>query len=157
MKPTFGGYFEGILQLRNVSKEVHQWVHNRVKKDAKAAITKEKKVANGVDLYFNDQHYLQNLGHKLRDQFDGTLKTSRRLHTVHRMTSKLLYRVNVLFEPIGFKHGDKITYHGEEYEILRVEKKVHVKNLKTGQKSQLTLDALKRTMHAGQKADGLED
>ena len=103
MKPTGGGYFEGILQLRETTDEIANWVRNKVQKDAKAVITKEKPVTNGIDLYFNDQHYLQSLGKKLKLQFGGTLTISRRLHTVHKITSKLLYRVSVLYKPLPFK------------------------------------------------------
>ena len=142
MKPTGGGYFEGILQLRDTTPEIHQWIHNRVKSDGKAAITKEKKTTNGVDFYFNDQHYLQNLGQKIRQVFPGILKTSRRLHTVDKMTSKLLYRVNVLFKPLPFKRGDIVKFRGEDVEILGVTNKVQVKNVQSGKKQVVEIKEL---------------
>ena len=143
MKPTGGGYFEGILQLRETPDEVANWVRNKVQKDAKAVITKEKPVANGIDMYFNDQHYLQSLGKKLKVQFAGTLKISRRLHTVHKMTSKLLYRVSVLFKPLPFKRGDIINVHGEEAIVLSVGDKVQIRYLASSKKDVISADKLR--------------
>lgn len=142
MKTYTGDYFEGILQLRHVTPELLSWVRNRIKSDNKARIAKEKKAKNGIDLYISDQHYLQNLGKKLSKQFKGILKISKRLHTVDKMSSRHLYRVTVLFEQIHFKRGQKIFLHGEEFEILEVNEKVRVKNVKTGKKSIVGIDRL---------------
>lgn len=137
-------YFEGILQIRNGSEEMLMWVHDRIKKEGKAAVAKEKRVRNGVDLYITDQHYLQNLGRKLRERFQGILKTSKRLHTTDKMTSKLLYRVTVLFKPFPFKRGDIITFHGEQVEIVRLANRVTVKDIKSGQKKEVDPELLLR-------------
>ena len=108
-------YFEGILQIRQGSPELVSWVHKRIKEDGKAKIAKEKKVKGGVDLYLSDQHYLQSLGKKIKEEFLGILKVSRRLHTVNKMTSKLLYRVTVLFQQLPWKHGQRILVESEEF------------------------------------------
>src|SRR5574341_611308 len=98
MKERPKDYFEGVLQIREGSPELLAWIHNRIKTDGRARVAKEKKVKNGVDVYISDQHYLQNLGRQLKQKFTGILKTIKRLHTVNKMTSKLLYRVTVLFK-----------------------------------------------------------
>src|SRR3989344_1521028 len=113
MKEQIKDYFEGVLQLRHSSKEVVDWVHKRIKEDDKARIAKEKKTVNGIDIYLSDQHYLQNLGRKIRQRFFGILKVSKRLHTVHKMTSRHLYRVTVLFRELPWKRGDVIRVHGD--------------------------------------------
>ena len=143
MKPTGGGYFEGILQLRETPDEIANWVRNKVQKDAKAVITKEKPVTNGIDLYFNDQHYLQRLGKTLKLQFGGTLTISRRLHTVHKITSKLLYRVSVLYKPLPFKRGDIIDVHGEQAIVLAVGSKVQIRYLSSSKKDVISADRLR--------------
>ena len=143
MKPRTGGYFEGILQIREGNEELMKWVYETVRKDARSTIAKEKKVTNGIDLYFTDQHYLQNLGRRMKEKFIGILKTSRRLHTVDKMTSKLLYRVNVLFKVLPFKRGDIITLHGEKVEILNIGTKAHIKDVKSGAKRYVSLEILK--------------
>jgi NMD protein affecting ribosome stability and mRNA decay len=146
MKEHPKDYFEGILQVRDENKELLQWIHNKIVQDGRAAVAKEKKVKNGVDLYISDQHYLQNLGRKIKEHRPGILKTSKRLHTVDKMTSKHLYRVTVLYKPLPFKRGDVITYHGEQIEILRIDNRVQVKYLKSGAKKDLDAELLSRAV-----------
>jgi NMD protein affecting ribosome stability and mRNA decay len=147
MKTHTSDYFEGILQIRDGSKELLAWIHNRITADGKARVAKEKKVKNGVDLYITDQHYLQSLGRKIKEKFSGILKTSMRLHTVDKMTSKHLYRVTVLFKTLPFKRGDIITVHGEQVEILAIGQKAQVKDVKSGAKKEISLDILLRAKH----------
>ncbi len=144
MKEQIRDYFEGILQIRDGNQELITWVHNRIKTDGKARIAKEKKVTNGIDLYLNDQHYLQNLGRKIKEKFTGILKISMRQHTTDKMTSKLVYRVTVLFKMLPFKKGDILTVHGEPVELLRVANKAQVKDVKSGAKRDVDLELLRR-------------
>ncbi len=146
MKQHIADYFEGILQVRNGTQELMTWIHNRVKADNKAKITKEKRVSNGIDLYMTDQHYLQNLGRKIKEKFTGILKTSKRLHTMDKMTSKHIYRVTVLFKMLPLKRGDIITFQGEQVEILRIEHRAQVKIIKSGLKKEIDLDTLLRAI-----------
>jgi len=146
MKQRPNDYFEGILQIRNGSKELLDWIHNKIITDGKARIAKEKKVKNGIDLYISDQHYLQNLGRKIKEKFIGILKVSKRLHTVNKMTSKLVYRVTVLFKTLPFKRGDIITVHGEQVEILAIGHRAQIKDVKSGAKKEIDLDTLSRTI-----------
>jgi NMD protein affecting ribosome stability and mRNA decay len=145
MKQHTSDYFEGILQIRNGSKELLAWIHHKIAADGKARVAKEKKVRNGTDLYISDQHYLQNLGRKIKEKFSGILKVSKRLHTVDKMTSKHLYRVTVLFKTLPFKRGDIVTVHGEQMEILSIGQKAQVKHIKSGAKKEIDLETLSRT------------
>ena len=145
MKERPKDHFEGILQIRDPTDELLDWIRKRIHSQQRATIAKEKKVTNGVDLYISSQHYLQNLGKQLKEKFGGVLKVSMRLHTVDRMTSRQLYRVTVLFQPVPFKRGDIVTLHGEKVEILRIGKKAQVKNIATGKKSEISLEILMRS------------
>lgn len=144
MKEQIRDYFEGILQIRDGTPEIITWVHNRIKTDGKARIAKEKKVTNGIDLYLSDQHYLQNLGRKLKEKFPGILKISMRQHTTDKMTSRLVYRVTVLFKVLPFKKGDILTIHGEQVELLRIANRAQVKDVKSGAKRDVDLELLRR-------------
>ena len=146
MEQHIPDYFEGILQIRDGSKELLTWVHNRIITDGRARVAKEKKVTNGIDLYLSDQHYLQNLGRKIKERFTGILKVSKRLHTTDKMTSKHLYRVTVLFKVLPFKRGDIITVYGEQVEILAIKHKAQIKDVKSGKKKEISLDVLSRTI-----------
>src|SRR3990172_4816438 len=145
MEQHIQDYFEGILQIRDGSKELLAWVHNRIIADGRARVAKEKKVTNGIDLYLSDQHYLQNLGRKIKEKFTGILKVSKRLHTMNKMTSRHVYRITVLFKVLPFKRGDIITVHGEQVEIMTIGHRAQIKNVKSGQKKEVTLDVLSRT------------
>jgi len=127
-------YFEGILQLRNPTEELIRFVENKTKKDRKALITKRLKVKGGYDFYFSSQRYLRSLGNKIKSSFAGELKTSRKLFTRKRQTSKDVYRVNVLFRMSGLEKGQKITYKGEQIKIMKLGKKILAKSVKTGKK-----------------------
>ncbi len=90
-------YYEGILQLRNPSEEVINFVRNQFKKNQKVWIAKQEKLKTGTDLYISSNKFLLSLGKKLKNSFNGELKTSRKLHSRNRVTSKNIYRVTVLF------------------------------------------------------------
>lgn len=128
-------YFEGILQLRNPSDEVISFILNELDKRKNVFITKQKKLKNGLDLYFTDQHFLQGLGKKLSQKFCGELKISKKIFTRNRQTSREVYRVNVLFRYYPYKLGQVFTIRGEKVKLLRLGRKVTVKNVQTGKKS----------------------
>jgi len=132
LKSISKDYFEGILQLRNPTEELLKYVENKTKKDKKALITKRLKVKNGYDFYFSSQRYLRNLGNKIKNSFAGELKTSRKLFTRKRQTSKDVYRVNVLFRMSCLEKGQKMTYKGEQIKIMKLGKKILAKSVKTG-------------------------
>ena len=128
-------YFEGILQLRNPTNELVDWVKQEIRKDAKAFVAKEERVKNGIDLYLSSQAYLRALGKKLSQRFQGILKTSRTLHTVSKATGRRLFRVTVLFRLAGLKRGDVVGVAGEKFEIVLLgQNKAQLRNVETGKK-----------------------
>jgi len=90
-------YYEGILQLRNPNEEVVNFVRNQFKNNEKVWIAKQENLKTGIDLYISSNKFLLALGKKLKNSFKGELKTSRKLHSRNRVTSKNIYRVTVLF------------------------------------------------------------
>ncbi len=143
MKERPKDYFEGVLQIRGGSPELLSWVHKTISADGRARVAKEKKVKNGVDVYISDQHYLQNLGRQLKHKFAGILKVSKRLHTTDKMTSKLLYRVTVLFKILPYKRGDIVTLYGEQVEVLNIGNKARVRDIRSGAKRDVDLEDLR--------------
>ncbi len=90
-------YFEAILQLRPENKKVLEFVKNQLQ-NSKTKISKEVKEKYGLDLYLTSQRFAIALGRKLKRRFkEGEIKISRSLHTRDKLTSKLVYRVTVLF------------------------------------------------------------
>ena len=139
-------YFQGILQLRNVNKEVIDFVRQQINKRDDVAITKIVRQPNGFDYYITSQKYIQTIGKKLRESFGGFLKTSSRLHTRSR-TGKDLYRVNVLFRISQYKAGSVVNIRGDNYKIIRMGYKIFAKEVKTGRKKTLRVEDLPGERH----------
>ena len=138
------GYFEGILQLRNIDYNILEFAIKQIEKKENASVGKVKKVVNGFDVYMAPQTFLRSLGNKLQNQFHGQLIISKKLHTKNRLTSKEVYRVNALFRMPHFKRGDIIEHKGEKIKILAIYKKILAKELKTGKKLTLNFKDLSK-------------
>jgi|TARA_Y100000310_G_scaffold336554_1_gene421416 nonsense-mediated mRNA decay protein 3 len=137
-------YFEGTLQLRNIGDEVVEFAVKEIEKNENANIAKISKVTNGIDIYVAPQKLLRSIGNKLQHHFSGQLIVSRKLHTRSRVTSKDLYRVNVLFRIPKFKKGDIIEYKGDKIKVISIQKKVFAKDIKTGKKLNISFKDLFR-------------
>jgi len=127
-------YYEGILQLRNPSDDVMDFVAARLRKSPKIHVAKEVQLKTGVDVYVSSQKWLLQLAKKLKESFPGVLKTSRKLQTVKRQTGKRLYRVNVLFRSPHFKKGQVLTVKGEKVKVISIGSKVIVQDVSSGKK-----------------------
>ena len=139
-----GQYYEGILQLRNPSKDVFEFLDELVKEREKVNIVKEDKLKNGFDLYFDNQRYMISIGRKLQKRFGGELKINRKLYTVDRTSGKKVYRVNVLFRLPNFKVGDIIKYKGKEIKVKVIGNKVFGFEIKTGKKISISYKDIKK-------------
>jgi NMD protein affecting ribosome stability and mRNA decay len=137
-------YFEGKLQLRNPTPEVLNYVYKKIAQDKHVWIAKEEKTKNGIDLWMSSNKFMLDLGKKLKKRFAGVLKTSKKLHTQHKITSKLLYRVTVLFKCLKFQKGDIIEVDGEQLKVVEIGTQVRVKNLTTGKKERWDPEVLER-------------
>ncbi|MBD3318812.1 hypothetical protein GF342_02795 [Candidatus Woesearchaeota archaeon] len=126
-------YYEGILQLRNPSEELVEFVLTTVQDDERAVITKIKEVKGGLDYYISSQKYLQILGKKIKKKFWGEYKLTSTLHTQDKMGNKL-YRITILFRLYDFKQGDLVLVGGEEYVVEQLRNKVQVKHVKSHKK-----------------------
>lgn len=134
MKSFNKDYFEGVLQLRNPNKEVIDFIRDNVEKRKDVLITKEKKINNGIDLYFTSQRFLRALGKRLKVKFNGELKESRKLFTRKRLTSKDVYRVNVMFRLLNFRVNDIINYRNQKIRIKSVGKLISGVDINNGKK-----------------------
>ena len=139
-KPS--NYFEGTLQLRDVSDEVIEFAVNEIEKDEGSHIAKIIHVKNGVDICISRQRFLRSLGSKLQKRFGGQIVVSTRLHTRSSLTSRDLYRVNMLFRIPKFKKGDIIDHKGSKIKIVSMHKKVFAKDIQTGKKLNLSFKDL---------------
>ncbi|MBU1103947.1 MAG: 60S ribosomal export protein NMD3 [Nanoarchaeota archaeon] len=91
-------YYEAIIQLRPPTEEIIAFIKNQCKK-RKEAITKIVTLKTGIDLYITSQKFARTLGAKLKRNFGGELKITKKIHTKDRQTSKDIYRATILFRP----------------------------------------------------------
>lgn len=137
-------YFEGILQLRGTGSEVLDFAVKEIGRHENANIAKIKKVPNGIDIYLSPQKLLRSIGNQLQQNFGGQLSVSTKLHTKSKVTSRDLYRVNMLFRAPNFKKGDTVDYKGNKIKIINIHKKVFAKDIKTGKKLNISFKELFR-------------
>ena len=142
-KPKFArpNYYQGILQLRDASDDVMDFVYSQIQKRPDVAVTRTAKLDNGKDLYITSQKFIRILGKKLRESFGGELKVSSKLHTRNRQ-GRDLYRINVLFRPLKYKRGDIVLVRGDEVKLLQVGNRIFGRDLKTGKKLKIRREEL---------------
>lgn len=91
-------YYEAILQLRPADGDILSFVDEFLSNRKDCKISQVKELKTGVDLYLTSQRAARALGTKLKRRFKkGKLVTSRALHHQDRQTSKIVYRVTILF------------------------------------------------------------
>ncbi len=128
-----GEYFEGKLQLRNPDNKIMNFVEKYISESG-MHISKKEETRNGFDITLSDKKRIQTLGNKLKDKFGGILKISPHLFSQDRQTSKVLYRVNVLYECPKFKKGDVVKIDDKVIRLSDISKNVSGLDLKTGKK-----------------------
>jgi NMD protein affecting ribosome stability and mRNA decay len=148
-------YFEAILQLREPDDETIGFVNNWIKANSEdVTLAKRKKVKNGFDYYLSSNRFTIELGRYLYRTFGGELKITKKQFSQHRQTSKLLYRMTVLFRSSPFKPGYLILLEGKAYLITSLTKKdylgMDLDNLKTVELEQ------KRLLRSAEKCEPMK-
>lgn len=127
-----GNYYEGDLQLRNPTKEITDFITTFMKDNALSFT--EESTKNGSNLRFTNKKKLYKLGKELLKKFGGQLKTSARLYSKDRLTSKELHRVNVYYSPPDYVVGDVVKTKTKLIHVTSLNKGI---NLKTGKKTSI--------------------
>lgn len=89
-------YYEAILQIRPKKASVLEFVRNESEK-LSTKISKEISMDFGTDFYISSRKSAIKIGKQLKRQFKGTLKVTKSLHGKDRQSSKLIYRITILF------------------------------------------------------------
>ncbi|MDD5650761.1 MAG: NMD3-related protein [Candidatus Nanoarchaeia archaeon] len=97
VKDLTGGYFESIIQLRPYDKEVYDFIMDAIEHRKGVSLAKKVTKNYGIDLYISSNRFALALSKQLKKKFDGEMKISRALYGTSHLTSKLLYRVTILF------------------------------------------------------------
>ncbi len=133
-------YYQGILQLRNCSKQAVKFVSDMIEKERDVKISIRVKLKDGVDLYLTSNKFLRKLGKSLKARFPGILKATSKLHTEDRQNGKKIYRGTIFFKMPKFNVGDTGILRGDEVKVLSVGNKIMLKDLKTGKKKTYDFD-----------------
>jgi NMD protein affecting ribosome stability and mRNA decay len=134
-----GEYFEGELQLRNITPEIDSFIKEYIG-DTELFISDRKKNRNGIDLKLSDQKKLQNLAHQLQKRFGGQLKISPRIYSKDRQSSKEIYRVNAFYKAPDYHAGEAVKIDNKIILVSDVKKNISGTDLKTGKKVSVNPD-----------------
>lgn len=129
-------YYEGTLQLRNVTQDVLRFVKDYIAKHEKDGlhITKESGRGKDRDLRLTSAKHLRKLGKRLKQKFNGELKETSKLFSRDKQTSKEIHRPTALFRMRGYKIGDIIESKGRKVRIKSIGKRVGGTDIETGKK-----------------------
>ena len=127
-------YFEAIIQIREVSEEVIDWIEREIirAKIILAKVEKVKHIKDAYDYYLADNNQARQLGTKLQQKFGGHYLVTSTLHTT--IDSKEKYRTTHLFREAPFRKGDIVTYQDKKYKIMMMMKDIFLQKVKTGEK-----------------------
>jgi NMD protein affecting ribosome stability and mRNA decay len=103
-------YFTAILQLRSPPAEVLPFIEEFLLPlvDKGVSINKVEETPRGPDLYLTHKSTARQLGEKLVRKFGGSLNLAEKHFSQDHMTSKVLYRLNVLVEFPLFTKNDVV-------------------------------------------------
>jgi NMD protein affecting ribosome stability and mRNA decay len=136
-------YFEGILQLRNPTQQIIDFVADTVDSKSDVWIARTVKQKDGVDIFLSSNKFLREIGRMLKTKFHGELLESKRIFTRNSYTSKDVYRGCILFKHYDVKKGDILTIRGDEIEVLGVGKYIMGRYVSNHQKVRLKFDQLR--------------
>ncbi|MCK4670284.1 MAG: hypothetical protein KAT43_03695 [Nanoarchaeota archaeon] len=132
------GYFEGIIQIRNPNEKIMNFVLDEAEKSMHY-FSKITEVRGGFDLYSSSNKFSRKLGQKLYNIFGGELKESVKLFTQNKLTSKKVYRLNVMYRTPEYITGD-IVYDGKKILIVTSMKKNKIFGIDICSKKKLNVD-----------------
>lgn len=117
-------YFEGVFQIRGKDNEkyseVEDFIVNLVKKRKDCAIHKIVSDKNGIDIYVTNKRALLDIGLKSHAQFGGWLDQNAQLFSWNKMTSKDVFRLNVLLRLPDFSKHDLVEINGNTIIVKKI-------------------------------------
>lgn len=134
-------YYEAILQLRDISTDVVDFVYAEVERLG-MRISKALDLENGVDVYLTDKSLTKTLARNLQASFGGEYKESTSIYG--QKDGGEITRLTILFRSIGVKKGDVVEYKGDKYQIKLLGKDVLLQEINTGKKIHLRYEEMKK-------------
>lgn len=135
-------YFEAVLQLRNLSKEMLDMVAEEMGRRGVFA-SKENKEKEGIDLFISSNKSALQIGDKLQKKFGGELKKTRKHFSFDKKSGKPLYRVAVFFKAPDFGIGDVVKIDRKLVKVRHVGKNIVGSDIRTGKSVNIPLKKTK--------------
>lgn len=110
-------YFEGELQLRNISEELLEEILTKIHQYNANIVEVKEFEKTDCNLKVSSKKTIRNIGRWLRKNHGGELKESEQLFSKSRQTGKNIYRLNIFFRKFDLSVGDFVLYHNEPYKI----------------------------------------
>ena len=120
-------YFEGTLQVRNETRESVKFLKEYLKHTS-ATIAKEEREKNGTDYYLTVKAEVERTARALQERFGGAIRSSARLFSRNKMTSKDIYRVTWFVELPPFAAGDVVQVDEAVLMVLELGKRIRFFN-----------------------------
>lgn len=99
-------YFEGILQVRNMTKDAKAFVNELIKNTEGLYVNKVVEKEESADYYFVKKKYIGRIAEKIVNEYGAKADFNAQLFTQDKQTSKELYRLNVAVHIPPFRKGD---------------------------------------------------
>lgn len=126
-------YFEGVLQIRNSNKEVKDYISNYLEKN-EIIVNKQTHKKNSSDYYFATKKQIGALAIKLMRNFGGIIDKNAKLFSYNKLTSKDIFRTNVLVTIPPFNLEQVIFIDSKPVLVKKLDKISGGINLLTGKK-----------------------
>jgi NMD protein affecting ribosome stability and mRNA decay len=135
-------YFEGILQVRNSTDEINDFIKKDIQKQKSKGIHINKETdldgtGSNIDYYYTNKRYLKIIAEKLRNIFGASIKQNAQLFSIDWSTSKNIYRLNVHVEFPHYHKNDVLKIGKQLFKIVSMDEKIHVINMETKNKTLL--------------------
>ncbi|TXT66533.1 MAG: NMD3 family protein [Promethearchaeota archaeon] len=140
-----GEFFTSIIQIRvkdethfdfikQVLKEVHQYVESLFEKDPKHYISKIVDQKYGVDLYLSSNELMNYIISYLRGKYSFLQKNSKKLVGRDNQRGKNIYRLKTLVKFLPFRKNDILLIQNEKYRVDAIFKNKVVLKKTNGEK-----------------------
>lgn len=146
-KEKHAEYFEGQLQMRGINKEILDYVHKRILNEGEQVPTVIEHGRGDLDYNISSRRLIHKIGIELKNKFGGTVKESAQLFSRNHLTSKNVYRLNVLYKTHDVEKGQVISVDElqEPYKVTGYSgEKLIVEGLVSKKKNHISIDQVKK-------------
>jgi NMD protein affecting ribosome stability and mRNA decay len=99
-------YFEGEIQMRNITPEILTYVQRRIANEKEFVPTSKIHNDTDIDYSVSSKTLIKKIGHELKKKFGGEVKEAAEHFSRDNQTSKNIYRYNLLYRKLDYDVGN---------------------------------------------------